>query len=440
MIPEYKEKNFLTRGFDFLNDPVDFPIKQEEKLGDFFLLNSPLRKIFITHNPEVIKHTLVTNQRDYIKSPAYAQLKLALGNGLVTSEGDFWRRQRRLAQPAFYKKSLLGIIEKMVDSTTSFCESIESKRGEKVLFSHLMMDVTSEIVLKSLFSVENEADKLELYRQIIDAQDYIMYRTTRPLMIPFMYLNGRHRKFLKDKASFDEMAYNFIRQHREAANPPDDFLTMLIHSKDADTGESMSDEEIRDETITLFAAGHETSSNALAWTAYLLSQNPDIYRKVKEEAERVIGNKKPQFADIQQLTYTKQVIEEGMRLYSPAYAVGREAAVDTEVLGTKIPKKSIMFISISAAHRSKKNWKHPNEFDPDRFHPDRVKSIPKYAYMPFGAGQRMCIGNHFAMMEMQLVLAMLCQRFGFEYLGEGEPGYQALVTLKPANDMPMRLI
>ena len=437
MIPVYKGKNYFTSGLSFLRDPVGFTIEQQKQLGDFYEIKTPFRKIFVATNPEVIKHVLVTNHRNYIKSPAYNELKLALGNGLVTSEGDFWFRQRRLAQPAFYKKTLEDLFNKMVGYVDNAFD--EMKTNETFDLSQFMMKLTSDIVLRSLFSFNDPADIERMYQQISETQAYIMDRTIFPYLKWFYHLNGRHRKFLKDKGDFDKMAYQFIDLHRKSENPPADFITMLLQAEDADTGERMSDLQIRDEAITIFGAGHETSSNALTWTLYLLSQHPEVVEKIREEVDSIFGNRKPTFQEIMQLTYTKQVIDEGMRLYPPAYAVGREASVDDEIMGVPIPKRTIMFLSIAAAHKNEKIWEDPEVFNPDRFHPDKVKAIPKFSYMPFGAGPRMCIGNHFAYMEMQLILALITRKFDFKYARATKPMYETLITLRPKDGMPFQL-
>lgn len=438
-IPVYRGKGFLGAAREFVRDPIAFSAQKAETIGDFYRLRLPLRRLYVTTHPDVIRHVLQTHHRNFVKSPAYHELKLALGNGLVTNEGDSWFRQRRLAQPAFYKASLQGIFEKMVGVAQTFLQNLEDQEHKVVDISQLMMGVTSDIVLKALFSVENQGDKVSMYRQIMEAQEYIMHRTSHPLLKPFNYINGRHRKFLKVRRDFDEMAYRFIQQHREAVTPPDDFLTMLIQAKDADTGETMSNTQIRDETITLFAAGHETSANALSWALMLLSQHPEVVENMRSEIQEVVGNRSIQFAELQQLQYTRRVIEESMRLFPPAYAVGREAAVDEEILGEKIPRKAIVFISIYAVHHSRKYWDNPEIFDPERFSPERAKHIPRFAYMPFGAGPRMCIGEHFAMMEMQLLLALLIRRFDFELMDSLPIPYQALVTMKPSNGIKMKL-
>ncbi|MEZ4948558.1 MAG: cytochrome P450 [Saprospiraceae bacterium] len=439
MIPEYRGKGPLGAAFEFLKNPVLFTAQQEPKLGDFYRVKVPLRRIYVSTNPEVMKHVLQTHHRNYKKSPAYKELKLALGNGLVTSEGDYWFKQRRLAQPAFYKSAMGDIFETMVGVADRFCENLLDEATSEINISREMMRVTSDIVLKALFSVENEADSARMYQQILDTQEYIIDRTSHPYLIPFYHLTGRHRRFLKDRRDFDAMAYGFIKNHKEQEEPPNDFLTLLLQVRDADTGEGMSDQQVRDEAITIFAAGHETSANALTWILWLLTQHPEWMAKLRKEHEAILGDRLPALEDLNKLEITRRVIEEGMRMYPPAYALGREALVNDEIIGEPIPKGSILFLSIFAAQRSDQFWDQPLKFDPDRFLPERIKSQTKMTYMPFGAGPRMCIGNHFAMMEMQLLLTLLVSRFDFHYKGEGEPEYMSLITLKPKEDILMKV-
>ena len=230
MIPVYKGKNFLTSGLPFLRDPVGFTIEQQQRLGTFYEVKTPLRKIFVATDPEVIKHVLVTNHRSYKKSVAYQELKLALGNGLVTSEGDFWFRQRRLAQPAFYKKTLVDLYEKMVDYVVDAFEQIETDQPFDL--SQYMMKLTSDVVLRALFSFDDPADINRMYQQISETQAYIMDRTIFPYLKWFYRLNGRHKRFLNTKKDFDEMAYQFIELHRKQENPPADLITMLLQAQD----------------------------------------------------------------------------------------------------------------------------------------------------------------------------------------------------------------
>jgi cytochrome P450 len=315
----------------------------------------------------------------------------------------------------------------------------KTPNGAVLDISKEMMAVTADIVLKTLFSAENPGDMSEMYRIMIDAQDYIIFRITRPHLIPLGYLNGRHRRFKKDMEWFDSYIRTLIEERRAQPDPPADLLTMLLQTRDEDTGETMTDQQLRDEAVTLFAAGHETSSNALAWTLYLLAQHPGILRKLRHEVEEVIGDRPPSFEELRSLTYTMQVIQEGMRLYPPAFAIGRQPLEDDVIMGQKIPAGSIVFLSIGALHRDKKFWDKPHDFYPEHFDAEQVKERPRMAYMPFGAGPRMCIGNHFALMEMQLLLTMIVKDFDFELIQDHPVEPEPMITLKPRHGIRMKI-
>jgi cytochrome P450 len=437
--PVYKEKGITGQGFELVRNPLKFAVEQTKILGDFFKVPFFFRKVYVTTNLEAIRHVLQVNQKNYQKSPAYKQLKLALGNGLVTSEGDFWRKQRRMAQPAFYKTQLNELFEKMTGVAEDFCEELEEKRGQKESFDIApeMMQVTSDIVLKALFSTFREQDKEEMAQTMHFTQEHIMRRTVSPWTIPLGYLNGREKRFKAAMEDFNKTIYNLIDERLNSPNPPTDLLTMLVQTRDEETGLGMNNQQLRDEAITMYSAGHETSANALNWTLMALAKEPKIVAKMRAEIKAVIGDKTPSFNDLRQLQYVRQVIEEGMRLYPPAYALGRESLSEDEILGYKIPKKSIILVSIYALQRDAKYYPNPNKFDPERFSPAEVKKRPKLAYMPFGAGPRMCIGNHFAMMEMQLLLTLMIRRFDF-VLDEKYPiEKDALITLKPKEGIRM---
>lgn len=442
-LPVFKGKNPLLPGAEFLKDPFAFTTGPGLELGDFYRVPFILRKVFVTTDLEAIRHVLQVNQKNYHKSVAYRHLKMALGNGLVTSEGETWRRNRRLAQPTFYKKQLEGLFEKMVSVAEGYVAEL-TQRCEKsgslqVDISTEMMGVTADIVLKTLFSTENQTDVSEIYRIMVEAQDYIIQRTVKPWLTPFSFLFGKHRRFKKDMEWFDSNLFSVIEERKKDPNPPADLLTMLLQSRYEDTGEPMEDKQLRDEATTLFAAGHETSSNALTWTLYLLAQHPEIMEKLRAEIKAVFGDETPSFENLRKLEYTTMVLQESMRLFPPAFAVGREPQADDEVLGVPIPKGSVMFISICGLHRHPKYWERPNEFFPEHFTAENIAKRPKMSYLPFGAGPRMCIGNHFAMMEMQLLLVLLARQVQFELVTSSPVEAEPLVTLKPKHGIQMRL-
>jgi len=440
-IPTYKSTHWTGQAFELVQNSLDFTAEQIPVMGNFFKTKFFFRTVFITTNLEVIRHVLQVKHKNYVKSPAYKQLKLALGEGLVTSEGDFWRRQRRMAQPAFYKTQLNELFNRMTKIAEDFCDDLEEKKEQKGSFDIApeMMKVTSDIVLKALFSSSQDRDQQEMADQMTFLQEHIMHRTIKPFLIPFGYLNGKEKRFRKAMEDFDETLYEMIDERLNSENPPVDLLTMLVQAKDEETGKGMTNKQLRDEAITMYAAGHETSANALNWILYRLSKEPEVVAKMRKEIKQVLGNRTPTFQDLMQLQYIRQVIEEGMRLYPPAYSVGREAAKEDEILGCKIPKGSILLISMYALHRDPTFYPDPEKFIPERFAPEEVKKRPRLSYMPFGAGPRMCIGNHFAMMELQLILTLLIRRFDF-ILDESHPvEKQALITMKPKNGIWMWL-
>lgn len=440
-IPVVKGKNPLVPGLDFLSNPFLFTTGPGQSLGRFYRVPFFFRRVYVAVDLDVVKHVLQSNQKNYVKSVAYRHLRLALGNGLVTSEGELWRKQRRMVQPAFYKSQLEALFQAMGNVAERYCSALSKKaeQGTTLELTQELMGLTADIVLKTLFSAENPADVSEMYRIMVDAQDYIVFRTTKPYLLPLVYVNGMDRRMKKDMQWFDSHILRLIEARRDMENPPNDLLTLLLQAKDEDTGEGMSDQQLRDEAVTLFAAGHETSSNGLTWTIYLLSQHPDVVKKMRAEIERVIGQRMPTFDDLRQLSYTMQVIQEGMRLYPPGFAIGREPVSDDLIQGEHIPAGSVIFISIAAIHRDPLHWERPNEFFPDHFAPEKEKERPRLAYMPFGAGPRMCIGNHFALMEMQLLLAMLVRQFDFELVPGHPVEPEPLITLKPRHGIMVRV-
>ncbi len=423
----------------FPKDPLQFMEDKLKEHGDFLRINMLVKKLYITSNPDVIKHILQTNQKNYIKDYAYRQLKLALGNGLLINEGEHWKKQRRLAQPAFYKKRLETLFQIMVSISQEYCDSLEAKRGEQKSTNMLseMMHVTSKIVMETLLGSELGEKLSHVESNITVAQKQIVRRIRKPFSIPFTYLDGSHKEFMNNITEFDEFIFSVIdKRNQQPEKDYPDLLNMLMAARDED-GNPMDKRQLRDEVITIFVAGHETSANALSWALYLLSKHPEICKKLKTEITNVLGGNAPKLEDLRNLEYTKMVIDESMRLYPPAYAVGRENLEEDTILGYNLPKGSPMISSIWSLHRRPDIWEQPEAFLPERFAPDKVKQRSKWHYIPFGAGPRMCIGNHFAIMEIQILLVMLLQRFEF-VLDESHPVIpEPLITLRPKDGLMM---
>lgn len=437
--PRWQAARWYRLPREFLGDQLDFPLRKRTELGEMFWFHFYFRRIYVVTDLEAIRHILQVNHRNYRKSPAYAQLKLILGNGLVTSEGALWRRQRRLIQPVFHKRNLQRLYALMQEETKYYCQQLAKKSGQTLDMSQEMMGITAAIALRTLFSTQNPTDQAEMYRVMCEGQSWVMYRTTHPWIIPFAWLCPRQHHFARDLRKLDKLVYGLIEARRHTDNSPGDLLDMLCSARDPETGTSMSRRQIRDEVLTLFVAGHETSATAMSWTLWLLCRHPEVARCLDAELAEVLGGRFPEWDDLPRLRWTRQILKESMRLYPPAYAIGRQAVEADTLCGYHVPARSIMFISIYALHRHPKYYEHPDRFVPEHFSESAVKARPRLAYMPFGAGPRMCVGNHFAMIEMTLLLAVLWQQFRFELAPEHPVVPHPLVTLKPKHGIRMRV-
>ncbi len=440
-LPFYRGKNVLGYATDFIANSPLFVERMEPVLGDFYRVKVPGRKLYVTSRPEVIRFVLQSHAGLFRKSDIYNEMKHFLGEGSLTSEGDLWRRNRRLAQPVFYKKYLGQLFETMEKESAAYIDRLATQiHSENIVEVSLeMMQVASDIVMKALFSSEDAEDKQKTYEAVVFFQELAIRRVYRPFEKFWNRFDGRLRRFDRLKKEMDDRMYALIRERRADREPPSDLLSMLLASTYPDTGEGMTDRQLRDELLTLYMAGHETSANALSWTLYLLAQHPEVVDKMRAEIDKQVGSGPLRFEHLQELGYTRQVIEEGMRLYPPAYIVSRILREDTDIEGVSVPAGATMYLSIYGLHRSPRHWEFPRQFDPDRFSPERVKERPGGVYIPFGAGARMCIGNHFALMEMQILLAYLIRAFDWEIVSEKPVEFQPLLTLKPKDGIPMRV-
>ncbi len=421
-------KNILTHFYE-----------TEQKFGPTYDNPIPFMRIICTSEPDFMRYVLQQNHRNYKKGKSYDVLKLVLGNGLVTSNGQFWQKQRRLAQPAFHKKSLADLFDAMGEVAGDYFNSLEAKRGTEIDIAREMMAVTARIALKALFSDNSEEDMNAVYESMTDVQRYVSDVLNDPFARIKFPLNGRKKQFKKDMSVLNEVVLKAIAKRRESGEKHPDLLQMMMDATYEDSNEQMNDQQLRDEMITMFSAGHETSANGLAWTIHLLAKHPKIVAKMRAEIKAVCGDKLPGFQDLRQLTYIRQVIDEGMRLYPPVWGVSRTAIADDEYRGVKIKKDEVVFCLIYNAHHREDLFENAKTFNPDRFETAKVKAMPKMSYLPFGGGPRLCIGNMFALMEMQLLLVGLFQRFDFDLIKDQIIDMEALVTLRPRYGIKMNL-
>ncbi|HLP52694.1 MAG TPA: cytochrome P450 [Chitinophagales bacterium] len=385
-------------------------------------------------DPDYIERVFL-NPDIYIKGRDNKNLRFLLGNGLVTSEGEFWLKQRRLIQPMFHKQRLQGFVQKISESTDKLISSMASRSGQVLDMHTQMTHVTLDIVSQTLMSTEVKGD----FKTISDALHKVMEGMMKIIRLPKWIPTPLNLGMKRSRAILDETIFKIIEERRNSKETYNDLLTMLMEVEDADTRERMTDAQLRDELITIFLAGHETTANALAFTLYLLAQHPEIKQKVVDEVNRTIGTGEMTYENLMKLEYTTMVIKEGMRLYPPVWGITRDAAKEDVVGGYRVKKGDSIAMSPYAVHRFEKYWPEPLAFKPERFSPENIKSIHRYAWFPFGGGQRFCIGNNFAMMEMQIILAKVCTHYNFTLAPGFELELQPLVTLRPKNGVMLKV-
>jgi cytochrome P450 len=422
------------------DEPLRFMTGITREHGDVVQFRvGPYNTMLFAH-PDAVKHVLVTNSANYDKhTPGFEVLGSLLGNGLLTSQGEFWRRQRRIAQPAFHRRRIAGFAETMVAFTEQMLERWEDAAGlgRTIDLAAEMNALTLRIVAKTLLGTEM-GPIAEQVAEAVTAVNVFVNKATTGLLDRYLPTRD-HLRAREAVRTLDRIVLDLVAERRRRTDSPDDLLTMLMEARDEETGEGMSDRQLRDEILTMFLAGHETTSNALAWTFYLLSTHPGIARRTRTELDEVLAGRSPTVDDLPRMTYTSRVVKESMRLYPPAWTLERRAREDDMIAGHRVRAGSLILLSAWVTHRHPTFWPNPEGFDPDRFEPEAEKQRPRHAYFPFGAGPRQCIGNNFAMMESQLIVATILPRFR-PWLVPGHPVVpEPLITLRPKHGLQMGL-
>lgn len=443
-VPTIPRMRSLFNSFKFVVNPIPYIQESIEEFGDTYkMYMGGMVKGIVTRDPLFIQHVLRNNHRGYEKSKLQTKtVAKYVGNGLLTSTGDYWLRQRRLIQPGFHKnklKALVNIMNKVIDKSISHMDQF-ADQNKVAEVDQLMMELTLGVVSKTLFNTNsNEAELKILGDNITAIQQFIIKEIRQPFLVPYFHLTGKMKKHLNLALETQQIILKVIQQRKASGEKFGDLLDMLLEARYEDTNEGMSDKQLLEESLILFLAGHETSANALTWVLYLLSQHPEDVLKLRTEIKEVLGDREAQFEDLPKLIYTTQVINESLRLYPPAWVTDRVALKDDEYNGLKIQKGSMIVIYIYGAHRSEKLWNKPKEFRPERFTKENIKSKPAFAFMPFGGGPRLCIGNNFAMMEMQLAIVKMIRRFDFQLDPNQKIDINPLITLRPRYGMKMKL-
>jgi cytochrome P450 len=393
-----------------------------------------VRRIVITTAPALANEVLATKASAFVKAPGLAIfLRPVLGDGLLTSETGVHERQRRLLAPAFAPKRIAAYAETMSQRTERFAAKLGDR--QELDLAEAMMRLTFEIVGKTLFDAEVVGDATAVGAALTTAMEIAFGQLGSLLPIPPMIPTPKNLRYRRAVSRLDAVIYRIIHDRRAQTEDRGDVLSMLLEAKDED-GTRMTDRQVRDEAMTLFLAGHETTANALSWTFYLLARHPDVRAKMEAELD-ALGHA-PSYDELKKLPYTLAVLKESMRLYPPAYLLGRRAVEDVTIGEHRIRKGAIVLVNIMGIHRRPDLWPDPESFEPERFLGDKEKQLPRCAYMPFGAGPRVCIGNHFALMEGHVLLATIARRVRFELTSTKPAVLEPLVTLRPRGGIQAR--
>ncbi len=436
--PGPKGLPFLGNLRELQNDRLNFLTRNRDLYGDVVHFRIGPRRIYQLNNPEYVQYVLVKHPEQFQKTPALKRAAQdSIGQGLLTSDGELHKRQRRLVQPAFHHKRIAAYADTMVGYTDDMLKGWET--GEQVGILNEMMHLTMRIVGKTLFDTDVYDDADSIGAAISVGIEATADRVSRPLQLLDKLPTATNRKRKEALRVIEQTISRFIDERRASGEDKGDLMSMLLMAVDEQDGGQMTNKQVRDEAMTLFIAGHETTANALAWTFYLLGQHPEIERHLAEEIRYTLDGRLPTLGDLPKLPYLEMVIKESMRLYPPAWTTSREAQVDIELGGYTIPKGSIIMTVMYVLHHDPRFWEEPERFMPERFSAINEPNIPKYAYFPFGGGPRVCVGNQFAMMEAQLVLATILQRYQL-LLVEGQTIKPLpLITLRPKPDIQMRI-
>jgi cytochrome P450 len=422
-------------------DPLAFVSRLRREFGDVVCVRMGPLRVFMVFHPEGVKHVLQDNHRNYVKGPLIARARVLIGDGLFTSEGDLWRRQRRLAQPAFHHERLAGLVDVITRLTGEHLH-----RWHPVGSSPPLRDIAAEmstltltIAGITLFGENLEGEAAAAGRALRVALEFTGQRIMSYLAVPLAIPTARNLAFRRAVRILDDVVYDIIASRQRSRSDAGDLLSMLLAARDEETGAGMTRRQLRDEVMTFFLAGHETTAVTLAWTWYLLARHPAIEARLREESVAGLGTGSPTYADLPHLRFTRMVIQEAMRLYPPVWGIGRQALEEDTIGGYRVPRGGIVNLSPYVTHRHPDVWNEPERFDPERFDPARAASRHRFAYFPFGGGPRLCIGEAFALMEAQVIVAMVAGRYRLRPRGGYAAEPEVHLTLRPRGGMPMTI-
>ncbi len=431
----------LGSAYAFGRDPIRFALDMWHRYGDIVRIRFLFWHGYLVFHPDQIKHILQDNHRNYTKDIfTLNAFKAFVGNGLVTNDGDSWLHQRRLMQPAFHRKRLAAFGTLITGTTIEMLERWQgfAEQGQPLDIAVEMMRLTLRIVGQSLFTIDLSNETETVGRAVTTLSKLVLDYMSAPFP-PLWIPTPRNRHITSALRTLDTVVQDIITARRQQHTESGDLLSLLLSARDEETGAGMSDKQVRDEVMTLLFAGHETTSNLLAWTWYVLAQHPEVEQRLHAELDAALAGQRPSVEHLTNLPYSRIVLEETLRLYPPAWSLARKARAGDCLGGYAIPAKSVILMIPYVTHRHPAFWEEPERFDPERFTPERAAARPRYAYFPFGGGPRQCIGNNFALMEAHLILATVAQRYHLHLVPGHAVEPETLLTLRPRYGLPMTL-
>jgi cytochrome P450 len=424
-------------GYELYRDPLGLLTRLTREYGDIVHLQFGSRHDYILNHPDYIKSVMLAGEDEMLRSFP-RPMKRVLGNGLLSSQGECHKRQRRLIQPCFHHQHAASCAQVI----TEYTERVAShwRDGQTVDIFAEMLRLSMAIVVKALFNTDVENEAAEIGR-VLDIIMEMTHKNAIPYLDEFLARLPlpSTKRYENARAVLDEMVYGMIDERRTAGSEQNDFLSAMLRLQGTEEGYGLSDEQVRDEVMTMFVAGHETIGSALAWTWYLLAEHPEVERRMQEELDQVLGGRVATGVDFARLPYTNMIVLESMRLYPPVWLMARRPVHDYQVAGYTVPAGSYFHISQYLMHRDERYFPNPERFDPDRWTAEAVASRPRFSYFPFGGGSRKCIGESFAMMEGVLVVATLAQQWTMQVAPGHRVEMEPLITLRPKGGIPVRL-
>jgi len=422
---------------EFGRDQLGSMTRWAREYGDLVSARFGPKHVVFANHPDLVEEILVNQNRKFIKHYRLRQTKRTLGQGLLTSEGEFWRGQRRLAQPAFHRERIAAYARLMVDYTERMLRSWTD--GQVRDFQADMMRLTLEIVAKTLFDAEIGGDTADASAAMETLMRSFIARTGKLLTPPHWLPTPLNLRVERAIRRLERILVTIIAQRRASGEDRGDLLSMLLHAQDEESGRQMSDRQLRDEVMTLFMAGHETTANTLAWSWVLLSRHPDAESRLHAEIDVVVGDRLPTVADLPRLKYTESIVNETLRVYPTVWVIGREATEPVELGGYRIPAGTTVFMPQWVIHRDDRWFDDPEAFRPERWEGGLMQRIHRYAYFPFGGGPRICIGNNFALMEATLILATIARKYRLKLAPDAVIAPLPTITLRPAHGVKVIL-